>query len=42
MLRNSYHVASMDFDKDTIVAQTAQFVQATVAKKKCMSEFFNF
>ena len=31
----------MDFDKDTIVAQTAQFVQATVAKK-CMSEFLIF
>ncbi|WP_243556573.1 alpha/beta hydrolase [Priestia megaterium] len=40
MLRNSYHVASMDFDKDTIVAQTAQFVQATVAKKKVHERIF--
>jgi carboxylesterase len=30
----------MDFDKDTIVAQTAQFVQATVAKKKVHERIF--
>lgn len=36
MLPNSYHVASMDYDKDQIIEHTARFVKATVAKKKAV------
>jgi carboxylesterase len=32
MLPNSYHVASMDFDQDTIVKQCTSFIESNLQK----------